>query len=318
MMDTMDHSEVRELLEDAAIEPGGLDRLMAGDPPGAAIVAGHLAGGAQGSEELERLRRTVGLIRPTVRAVPPPELRERTLAYVAALGRPRGAVDAASATAAAGPISVSGMEPVRAPHVPTATDPQDSGTAARPTSVVALADRRAGRTGGAGRLGWLAGIAAALIVGISGTSLLVNANRDTKDQTLSATNQAQADEIDALGDVTRWTLRVDAQADVRRIELASATSPSATGNIVFSPTSTELVMVADHLTPPPAGHEYRCWVEIGGQRSSIGKLFFGGDLAYWVGKVPEIGGIGSTARFGVSLVDLGANGAPGDPVLTGS
>ena len=43
----MDHNEVRELLEDAAVEPGGLERLMAGDTPNAALVAGHLAGCAE-------------------------------------------------------------------------------------------------------------------------------------------------------------------------------------------------------------------------------------------------------------------------------
>src|SRR5437762_4318269 len=90
MKDTMDHTEVRGLLEDAAIEPGGLERLMAGDTPTASIVAGHLAGCPDCAEELERLRRSIGIIRPTVRAVPPPELRERTLAYVRAVGRPRG------------------------------------------------------------------------------------------------------------------------------------------------------------------------------------------------------------------------------------
>jgi len=44
MMEAMDHSEVREILEDAAIEPDGLERLMAGDTPTASIVAGHLTG----------------------------------------------------------------------------------------------------------------------------------------------------------------------------------------------------------------------------------------------------------------------------------
>ena len=44
MMGAMDHNEVRELLEDAAVEPGGLERLMAGDTPTAVLVAGHLAG----------------------------------------------------------------------------------------------------------------------------------------------------------------------------------------------------------------------------------------------------------------------------------
>jgi hypothetical protein len=89
MMGAMEHDEVRDLLADAAIEPGGLDRLMAGDTPTAALVAGHLAGCPECTDELERLRRSVGIIRPMVRATPPPELRERTLAYVAGLGRER-------------------------------------------------------------------------------------------------------------------------------------------------------------------------------------------------------------------------------------
>ncbi len=40
----MDHEETREQLELAALEPGGLERLMAGDTPLAQAVAGHLAG----------------------------------------------------------------------------------------------------------------------------------------------------------------------------------------------------------------------------------------------------------------------------------
>jgi hypothetical protein len=138
MMESMEHSEVRELLEDAAIEPGGLERLMAGDTPTASIVAGHLAGCADCSEELERLRRSVGLIRPTVQLVPPPELKERTLAYVAALGRPRSsAVDADPAGAQVG-------APIRS--IATAA-PTPISTRWRP-----------------GRRGWLASVAAALIV----------------------------------------------------------------------------------------------------------------------------------------------------------
>lgn len=292
----MDHTEVRELLEDAAIEPGGLERLMAGDTPTASIVAGHLAGCADCSEELERLRRSVSLIRPTVRLVPPPELRERTLAYVAALGRPRGTpvvAAAAAPEAGAGGPSAATM-PLITTLAPAAT------AAARARS---------------NRLGWLAGLAAALIVAVGGTAFVVNASH-------AATTQALADEVDALGDVARWTLRVDAQPDVRRIELTSAagaptTGSPATGSLVFSPTSTELVVVAEHLAPAPAGHEYRCWVEVAGQRSAIGRMFFGGDLAYWVGKVGQVAGLPDGARFGVSLVDLGSTSAPGEPVLVG-
>ena len=287
-MESMEHSEVRELLEDAAIEPGGLERLMAGDTPTASIVAGHLAGCPDCSEELERLRRSVGLIRPTIRMVPPPELKERTMAYVAALGRPRGSgVDADPAGSQAGM-------------------PMSSIATAAPTPISSRQRP--------GRLVWLASVAAALIVAVSGTALFVNANYASRNQALSA-------EVDALGDVARGTLRVDAEPDVRRIVLAGAagttgtTGTNATGSLVYSPTSTELVVVAEHLTPAPAGHEYRCWVDVDGHRTGIGKMFFGGELAYWVGKVKGVAGLPSDARFGVSLVDLASTDAPGEVVL---
>jgi hypothetical protein len=151
-------------------------------------------------------------------------------------------------------------------------------------------------------------MAAALVVAVTGTALLVNANH-------AASTQALADEVDALGDVARWTLRVDAQPDVRRIVLASATGMPATGSLVYSPSSTELVVVAEDLPPAAAGHEYRCWVDVDGHRTGVGKMFFGGDLAYWVGDVKSVAGLPPTARFGVSLVDLGATDAPGEVVL---
>ena len=49
-------------------------------------------------------------------------------------------------------------------------------------------------------------------------------------------------------------------------------------------------VVAEHLAPATAGHEYRCWVDVDGHRTGIGKMFFGGDLAYWVGDVPKMAG----------------------------
>ena len=44
--------------------------------------------------------------------------------------------------------------------------------------------------------------------------------------------------------------------------------PALAGNIVFSPSTSELVVVATGLTPPPAGQEYRCWVEQAGDRAA--------------------------------------------------
>ena len=275
MMGAMDHDEVRELLQDAAVEPGGLERLMAGDTPAASVVAGHLAGCPECTEELERLRRTVGVIRPTVRAVPPPELRQRTLDYVAALGRPRGEA------------------------------------VGRPTPSAAPAPSATSRRGGPNRLRTLAGIAAALIVAVTGTAVVVSGSRDTL-------VRGQAEEIEALGDVALWTLRIDGQPDARRVALASANGARTTGTLVFSPSSREVVVVADDLAAAPAGHEYRCWVEVDGKRSGIGKMFFGGNLAYWVGDSENVGGLPADAHFGVTLVDLGAPGTPGQDVLEGT
>lgn len=301
-MGAMEHGEVRHILEDAAVEPGGLDRLMAGDTASAALVAGHLADCADCADELERLRRSVAVIAPAVREVPPPELRERTLAYVAALGRPRG--DAATATIPANrPIAVLPDAPVPAGSAsPVAVAAPAQAAPVAPTGLRPIS-----------RLAALAGIAAALIVAVVGSAFVTAANRDGE-------LKLQAAEIEALGDVARSTLHLDRQADVRRIVLATSTGAAAgpTGQLTFSPGTTELVVVADGLTPAASGHEYRCWVEANGTRTPIGKMFFGGDVAYWVGPVPAVSGLGAGATFGVSLVDLGDPGAAGEPVLTGA
>ncbi len=281
MMGEMDHHDVRDMLEDAALEPDGLERLMAGDTPTAALVAGHLAGCPDCAEELARLHRAAGLIRPVVRSIPSPELRQRTLAYVAAVGRPRGQ-------------SVNDDADLVAPEL-----------AAPAGAPIASANRTR-----PDRLPALVGLAAALIVAVAGTGVVLNATRD-------ADVRAQAAQVEALGKVARWTLRVDSRPDVRRIALTSTKGAPTTASLVFSPSTTELVVVADQLPPPPAGREYRCWLEVDGTRASIGKMYFGGDLAYWVGDVAELSGLGPDARFGVSLVELTGN-KPGEPVLVGS
>jgi hypothetical protein len=153
-------------------------------------------------------------------------------------------------------------------------------------------------------------MAAVLVLAVVGTGVAVNASRDT-------VARGQAAEIEALGDVARWTLDVDAQPDAKRIELASATGDGTNATLLYSPKTSGLVVVAEKLVPPPNGKEYRCWVEIGGKRQPIGRMFFGGNLAYWVGDVPEVAGLDQSARFGVSLIDLASPQTPGQPVLVG-
>src|ERR1019366_7644739 len=97
----INHDEARELLELATVQPGGLDRLAAGDTPDAAVLAGC----STCSAEAARLRASAGLIREAILETPPPELRERTLALVRAVGRPRTSVEPVSGPMPAAPRS---------------------------------------------------------------------------------------------------------------------------------------------------------------------------------------------------------------------
>jgi Anti-sigma-K factor rskA, C-terminal len=168
-----DHADIRAALELAAVEPGGLDRLEAGDTPDAAIVAGHLAGCPACLEELARLRRAETLLRPVIAGAPDPALRERTLAFVREVGVRR-----------AGEV----------------TDP-----------VVELAARRrAMSSGGARRIAWGGAVAAALVVGLVGGALLPGrdgpgGNADPATALAAVTRDATA--LLAAGDTREVVLR---------------------------------------------------------------------------------------------------------------
>jgi hypothetical protein len=127
----------------------------------------------------------------------------------------------------------------------------------------------------------------------------------------------QAETMEVLEDVIHATVAITSRSDVRRVSLVGTTDAKVEGSLAFSPSTTQLVVVAKGLTPPPAGQEYRAWVQIGGARTRVGKMIFGPDLAYWVGPAPSISGVSDMATFGVSLVDLSRQGVATDPVLIG-
>lgn len=260
----MDHEATREQLELAALEPGGLDRLMAGDTPEAQAVAAHLAGCAACTDELARLQRTAVVIRSVVRDQPSPELRERTLSAIRAEG-------------------------VRRPVV-IAPPPIHAG---RPRSAM---------------LGRIATVAAAIVLSVVTTSLIVGARVD--DQA-----HAQAQQIAALEHVTTAEMAVAAQPDARFVSLAGVSDPTVDGQITFSPSTTELVIVADGLQPPTEGQEYRCWIEVDGQRQGIGRMYFSDDLSFWAGDSPELADAPADARFGITLVNPAGSGLEAQPVL---
>lgn len=299
----MDHADARELLEVAAVEPGGLARLMAGDTPEAASLAGHLAGCAECTAEMARLRHAAGVLRGVVRTTPPPELRERTLALVRAVGRERAAGRTAAEHIAAGAVAAG-----------AAAAPGGSGTESAPPAAPRRLQPVSGRRAPLARV---VGLAAAVAVAILGTGLAIGVPRDAAIADRDATIQRQAEAVKDLVAVTVGTLRVVGQPDARYVTLASTTGAQASGSLVFSKAARELVVTATGLTEPGAGYEFRCWLEAGGRRQLVGKMFFGGGLAYWVGKVDALSAVPADASFGVSLVDLGNPSGAGQPFLTG-
>jgi len=289
--DTMDHNAVREQMELAAVEPDGLERLMAGDTRTAQAVAGHLAGCPACTQELARLQRSAVLVRETVRVMPSPDLKARTLAAIRAEGvlRPLPAVAAGSQAEPLDAAAVAATAALAPAAPPLVFDPR--------RRLVPV-------------LGWVATLAAAVVLSVLATTYLVGSRVDSQLAT-------QAAAIKGLQEITTATLTVTAQPDAEHVALASASDPEVYGGITYSPSTAELVVVANGLTPPPDGLEYRCWVQVGGERQRVGKMFFNEDLAFWVGPAPAIAGVSSGATFGVSLVDAAGSAVDTEPVLVG-
>jgi len=194
---------------------------------------------------------------------------------------------------------------VRTAGVPRGPARLATGSATRASSLRWASGASRGRA----VLGWVATLAAAVSLSVLATSQIVGSRVDER-------LAAYEDTVGALQQVAISTLQVTGEPDARHVALAGA-SATQTGSLVFSPTTSELVVVATGLTPPPEGQEYRCWVEQAGDRESVGKMFFSDDLAYWIGPVPAVEGLVGDATFGVTLVDLTDGGAPNRDVLVG-
>ncbi len=270
----MDHEDALEQLEVAAVEPGGLDRLMAGDTAMAAAVVGHLAGCDPCAEEFRRLSRAEPLLRDFVRTNPPADLRARTLEYVRVHGRERGGAEV--------------------------TDAPSDGR--RPVPMPALRPSRSTRV-----LRWAVAAAAAIAIAFGGLGVLAT----------RADLEREARAVAALEAVNRATLEITADDDARRVPLASTAATRTTGTLLFSPSTTRLVVVADELQAPPDGKEYRCWMEVDGRREDVGRMFFAGDLAFWVGETPAVSDAPDGTAFGVSLTDVASPTLDADPVIAG-
>lgn len=292
----MQHADVRERLELAALEPGGLDRLTAGDAADAAVLAGHLAGCSSCLHELDRLRRSTAILREVIAAEPPAELRERTLAFVREVGVPRGSAAARSPGLAAVPSE----GPAGVGKLPVASDPG----AGQPADPVAR--RRDAPRGDLRRVSWIAAIAAVVVLSVVATAALVGSRAN--------------EEVDALANVASWNVGIASAGDGQHVPLrAAAGSPagSARGELTFARSTGALVVVVKDLAEPPSNHEYRCWLQApDGSRTRVGRMDFAGGISYWVGAVSALAGATPGTTFGISLVDRGGDPA-GTAVLVG-
>jgi hypothetical protein len=263
----MEHAEALEQIEIAAAEPSGLERLMAGDTPGAAAVAGHLAGCPACVAELSRIRRTAAIAREVIASEPDPALRGRTLDFVRAVGRDR---------------RVEGTEPVSAVW------------SVAPASPVSLGSR------GPGRLGWAAAIAAAVVIGVAGFAaggalLAPSTQPQVAGLALLSEVATTTVHVEAQPDARRVVLAA-----------TTAGSPAA-GSLLFSATSGELVVVATGLPVEASGQEYGCWVEVDGTRRRLGRMYRGGDVAAWSGPATGLSDLPPGTTFGVSLGPSGGS-----------
>ncbi|HEY6571265.1 MAG TPA: anti-sigma factor [Candidatus Limnocylindrales bacterium] len=283
----MEHAEALEQIETAAVEPDGLERLMAGDTPGSAAVAGHLAGCPDCAEELVRIRRTAIVARDVIRSEPDPALRDRTLAFVRSVGRDRSEGGAGASADRSTSITVlpSPVQPPLAAETPQGTRPSRRGFA-------------------------LLAIAAAVVIAV-GVGFAAGSAAQRQDV------EGRQSEIAVLEDATTTALRIQAQPDAQVVQLtATPSGGDATGSLAFSASTGELVAVATDLEPEEANEEYACWVEVEGQRQRLGQMYWAGDLWAWAGPVEGLEMLPEGAVFGVSLSPT--DGGAGDPVLTGS
>ncbi len=301
----MEHAEALEQIEIAAVEPDGLDRLMAGDTPMAAAVAGHLAGCPECGAELARIRRTAELARAAIRSQPDPALRDRTLAFVRAVGRDRGTLG--STPVAAAPAAAATAAPAAPAAAPA---PAELAAATGPASPVASATPVPARRERP-RWSWIAAAAAIVIVAAGGGYL---AGGSAGDRTV---NDRDA-QIALLTDAAETAVRIQAQPDAQQIALtATPDAPGAAGTITLSASDGELVALATDLPVLAGGQEYGCWVEVDGHRLRLGRMYWAGGVWSWAGPVSGLTEVPAGSVFGVSMGPAGG-GSDATPMLAGA
>jgi hypothetical protein len=146
------------------------------------------------------------------------------------------------------------------------------------------------------RTAWL-GLAAALVVLVVGAGLLV----DQASRLYGAQEEAHG-----LSAAMAAVDRVLTEPEHRVVPL---TTPQGAPGGSISWTRHDLVVLSSALPAPKPGEVYRCWLNSEGEGWAVGKMYFSGNTAYWVGSLDEWASfeIGPTTQFRVSLEPPGAD-----------
>jgi anti-sigma-K factor RskA len=146
------------------------------------------------------------------------------------------------------------------------------------------------------RTAWL-GLAAALVVLVVGAGVLVNQ---------AARLSSAQEEAEGLSAAMAAVDRVLTEPGHRVVAL---TTPQGAAGGSISWTRHDLVVLSSTLPAPMPGEVYRCWLNSDGEGWAVGKMYFSGNTAYWVGSLDEWASfeIGPTTQFRVSLEPPGAD-----------
>jgi hypothetical protein len=291
----LDHDAVLDALDIAAAEPGGLARLVAAKTAEDRAVAEHLAACDACAAELDRLVRVDGALRVGIGPGPSPDLRARTLAFVAEVGVDRGAAPAA-ASVTSGPAPVPAPGPVAAPP-----------TVPIPIGAVPSARRRS-----PGPALWVASLVAAVVIAVAGTAFVVGTSAQ---RTLDAERAQHAAAVAAAESAVGLVIA----PTTIRIPMSSPSS-AAQGLVLIDPGDLRTAVVAAGLPEAPAGSEYACYVVVDGARVLVGRMTDRGGTYAWIGTMDALEGVpgASIGEYGVVLVPAGSPSVDGTPVLSGS
>jgi len=283
-MTRLSHAEAHELLADLALDPGAFDRL---GPADSDPLSAHVAGCAACRANVEAWRRTQARLADARGPV-----HDRTdladLAVDEPIAAPDGLRDAVLAAIH------SGEAPSAAPATPL--PPVVSAPLAR-----ASGGRRWRPMAPLGRPALA--LVAVLAIAVVGGGVFV-------DQAIRL-DQARQDTA-ALESVTATVDRILRDPQHSVVDLR-APEGQVEGSLSWS--SHDIVVLTTALEPPPAGREYRCWIERNGSRSRVGTMWFAAGTAFWSGSLDEWATttIEAGGTFGVSLEPTDAPG--GNPAV---